>query len=88
MENRRRDSTWKSTKLVSSEKVGQCDKPDVDKVPLKVERAVCVSGNVANNSSRDTNESNALLDVPIMILNVWMVQAGPENATEVEWLQE
>ena len=49
---------------------------------------MCVSGNVAKNSSRDTNESNALLDVSIMILNVRMVQAGPENATEVKWLQE
>ena len=75
-------------KLVSSKKVGQCDKPDVDKVPLKVERAVCVSSNVAKNSSRDTNKSNTLLDMPIMILNVRMVQASPENATEVEWLQE
>ena len=43
------------------------DIPEVHGMPLEGEWTVCASGRVVKNSSGDTDESNALLDVPIMM---------------------
>ena len=39
----------------------------------RCELAMCACGNVVEDSSEDTNESNALLDVPVMTPGVQMV---------------
>ena len=43
------------------------DIPKVHGVPLEGEWTVCASDSIVNNSSGDTDVSNTLLDLPIMI---------------------